>query len=256
MEFVYVVPRTELFPDHYPLGLVPFGEEFPRARFEAVVREHGYFVEREKAERDPMLKQIIPYTIVCVDPGPQQEDGGILLLRRLAKGGEARLRGKLSIGVGGHINPEDLSPLPNGRGESEEEHDVGSRDVDASSIDPIRLGTRRELHEELELSGSYEIETIGMINDDTNPVGAVHVGLVQVLTTAKPVGIRETEVLEGRLTPPRELQALFSEGANFETWSSILVERLGEVLPSTGRLVADQAPTPGPSSQAALPVTS
>ena len=106
MEFVYVVPRGELFPDCYPQGLVRFQEssEGPpsKVRFEAIVRRHGFFVERDHAERNPALKQIIPYTVV-------QVEDRVLLLRRLRTGGERRLHDKLSIGVGGHINPVDLS---------------------------------------------------------------------------------------------------------------------------------------------------
>jgi predicted NUDIX family phosphoesterase len=135
-------------------------------------------------------------------------DGRILLMRRLARGGEKRLHQKLSIGVGGHINPEDLEGM--------------------DDRDPVRAGTLREIAEELDIRGETAIEAIGVLNDDSNAVGAVHVGLVQTLSVRGTVEIRERDVLEGRLVLPSELERLLEEGADFETWSERLVERIHE----------------------------
>ncbi len=215
MEFVYVVPRRDLFADCYPQGLQIFSEASQRASFEEIVDRHGFFVEREVAERTPEWKQIIPYSI-CV------QGDRALLMRRLSAGGESRLHDKLSIGVGGHINPEDLE-------------DSGTRN-------PIEAGTRRELSEELHIEGSYDIHTLGLLNDDSNPVGAVHLGWVQAVTIADPVDnrnpdqepsvrIREEDVLEGKLTTFDGLRKRLRAGDNFETWSSMLIENLDELLP-------------------------
>lgn len=208
MEFVFVVPRAELFPDCYPQGLAPFGsvgEGFSRERFEEAVREHGFFVERAYAEKSPHLKQIIPYTLVT--RGPE-----LLLMKRLARSGEARLRDKLSIGVGGHINPEDLGDDPN------------------AVRDPIAAGSRREIEEELRIEGETRLQAVGLLNDDSNPVGAVHVGWVQVLAVQGEVAIREEDVLEGRLVTREELRRLRAEGADIETWSAILIDRIDEIV--------------------------
>lgn len=220
MEFVFVVPRTALFPDFYPQGLVPFGTSGSAAvksgqsldlqAFEATVAREGFFVERAYAERTPALKQVIPYSVI-------ECDGRILLFRRLATGGEARLHGKHSIGIGGHINPEDLDVTANG--------------ASANARNPIDAGTRREIEEELAVSGEYKVARIGLLNDDSNPVGAVHVGVVQVVRVRGSVDIREREQLEGRLVPSDELSALLAQGANFETWSKLLIPRLDELLP-------------------------
>lgn len=214
MEFVYVVPRKALFPDFYPLGLVPFAdvetpspERIPVGAFESTVVREGFFVEREWAERQPEFKQVIPYSVV-------ECDGKVLLLRRLSGGGEARLRGKLSIGIGGHINPEDLPQESQGRGKRS----------------PIDAGTRREVEEELAIDGRWEVRRFGILNDDSNPVGAVHVGVVQCITVHGSVEIRERDQLEGRLVDPDELRARLEEGAEFETWSSLLVPHLDEIL--------------------------
>lgn len=204
MEFVYVVPRKDLFPECYPQGLVHFEEQGTRARFEETIRTRGFFVQRDTAEHNPEWKQIIPYSILV-------RDEHVLLMRRLPQGGESRLHGKLSIGVGGHINPEDL----------------GTTGVS----DPVEAGTRREVDEELRVQGTYEVRSIGLLNDDSNSVGAVHVGWVQVLLVKGDVEIREEDVLEGRLVTPGELRGELSRGADFETWSSILVQELDKILP-------------------------
>jgi predicted NUDIX family phosphoesterase len=232
MEFVFVVPRNSLFPEFYPHGLVPFeaqaqdafetrtmahgdrgtraggASELSLAEFEASVAREGFFVERAYAERRPELKQLIPYSIV--------ECGGrVLLVRRLSGGGESRLHNKHSIGIGGHINPEDL-----GQGQNA-----------AALRNPIDAGTRRELEEELTVRGTYQIRRVGLLNDDSNSVGAVHVGVVQVITIDGSVEIRERDQLEGRLVAPDDLRSMLVQGANFETWSRLLVPHLDELLP-------------------------
>lgn len=226
MEFVFVVPRTALFPDYYPQGFLPFSSGIepvlPRSRceskgssskgecasvaFENAIERDGFFVERAYAERTPSLKQVIPYSIV-------ECDGRVLLFQRLATGGEARLHGKCSIGIGGHINPEDLGAEPASQKRS-----------------PVAAGTAREIDEELTIRGDYEVRAVGLLNDDSNAVGAVHVGLVQVVHVNGSVEIREREQLEGRLVPCEELSSLLERGANFETWSRMLLPHLGELL--------------------------
>jgi predicted NUDIX family phosphoesterase len=221
MEFVFVVPRNELFPDFYPHGFLPFvegsgseaaksGEQaktFRLAEFEAAVAHHGFFVERAYAERQPELKQVIPYSVIDCS-------GRVLLFRRLATGGESRLHHKHSIGIGGHINPEDL----------------GASGSSKPSRNPIDAGTRREVEEELAVRGTYLIRPLGILNDDSNPVGAVHVGVVQLITVQGSVEIREKDQLEGRLVEADELGNMLAQGANFETWSGLLIPRLDEIL--------------------------
>lgn len=226
MEFVFVVPRAALFPEFYPQGLVPFRED-ARGKaaeavgcslqaFESALAREGFFVERAYAERTPSLKQVIPYSVV--------ECGGeVLLTQRLARGGESRLHGKASIGIGGHINPEDLDGAA---------RDIHERSGEGASParNPVEAGTRREIAEELLLRGDYTVRRVGLLNDDSNPVGAVHVGVVQVVHVRGSVEIRERDQLEGRLVPCEELSALLAEGANFETWSTLLIPNLGELL--------------------------
>lgn len=210
MEFVYVVPRPALFPDCTPHGLQAFGEALSEEELMQKVTQAGYFVERDWAERHPSVKQIIPYTILW-------RSGEVFLLRRTKRGGESRLHDKLSIGVGGHVNPEDAS----------------SAEPAASRQNPIPRATEREIREELCLEGPIEVAPVGILNDDTNPVGAVHLGLVQVLATQGDCEVRETEQLEGRWVSLAALKELWAAKANFETWSSLLIPRLETLVSHT-----------------------
>ena len=167
MEFVYVVKRYDLFDRSFPHGFVTEPEAV--AEWTRRIRSKGFFLERRQAEQDSSFKQVIPYTLVL--HGEQ-----VLLLRRLAKGGEARLHGKLSIGVGGHINPVDGGP--------------------AEGSDLLDAGCRRELEEEIEIRSPYALQPVGIINDDASDVGSVHFGLVNLARCERPdVGIREGDLI-------------------------------------------------------------
>lgn len=203
MEFVYVTKRYELFDLSFPHGFVAAADDDRIATWTGRIRERGFFVERPRAEQDSSFKQIIPYTVMV-------HGDDVLLLQRKQAGGEARLHGKLSIGVGGHINPVD--------------GDEGSCVLEA--------GCRRELDEELCIDTAYTLEAKGAINDESGDVGSVHFGLVYVARCATAdVAIRETEQLSGSFVPRAELLRLATEeGERFETWSTLIIERLDDLL--------------------------
>ncbi len=190
--------RRDLFERRAPHGLELLTPD-ATAELVARVRERGFFVEREHAERDPELKQIIPYCVL-------RRGGDVFLMRRLAAGGDARLHGKRSIGVGGHVEPPDRA--------------AGGGDVVVAAL-------RRELSEELTLAAPCDVRAVGVLNDDSTEVGAVHAGLVFVGRTAGAVSVRETAVLEGEFVPATAVERLaHEERSTFETWSALLIDRL------------------------------
>jgi predicted NUDIX family phosphoesterase len=210
MEFVYVVKRADLFDLSTPHGFVGRGSDPARLqRWTAALRGKGFFLERRHAEQDSGFKQIIPYTLVM-------HGDEVLLLKRLGKGGEARLHGKLSIGVGGHINPVDL----------------GAGAAGAAPADVLDAGCRRELEEEIEIRCPYTLQPAGAINDDSSDVGSVHFGFVNVARCeTKDVAIRETDMLEGSFVGLPALREIArQERGRFETWSALIIDRLDEAL--------------------------
>ncbi len=199
MEFVYVVKRRDLFPGPFPHGLDVL-EADAMGSVVTRIRARGFFVERRHAEGDPDLKQVIPYCVV--NRGDQ-----VFVMRRLDGGGEARLRGKRSIGVGGHVNPVD-----------------GGDDV-------LEAGLRREIEEEIAVEGDWVARPVGLLNDDSTDVGSVHVGLVFAVAVTGEVLVREDDTLVGAFLPISDLRALCrSERASFETWSALVVDQLDAVL--------------------------
>lgn len=204
-ERVLVVPRAAYFGGAWPQGFVPLAAGEARSLAEEWSR-NGRFVERPAAEQDPSLKQPIPYCMLTCG-------SDVFVVRRRKKGTEDRLHGLYSIGLGGHVGPED--------GEE------GDPDL-------IARGLQRELCEEL--CGverlAPQAQLLGMLNDDSNRVGEVHVGLVyrlEVPTThqrveTEPVGIREISKLEGGFRRLVEFKDLWQNPGRFETWSVLVLE--------------------------------
>lgn len=152
------------------------------------------FIPRPDAENDPSYKQIIPYVILT-------RNGEVFCTRRLKKGTEARLHGLISMGIGGHINPCD--------------GDAGD--------ELLMRGLERELFEEVAIEKRGELIPCGFINDDSNAVGSVHLGLCYKTEVEGAVAVKETEKLEGFWSTAAELSARRGE---LETWADIALGAL------------------------------
>jgi len=218
-EQVFVVERARHLGGDWPQGFVRLGA---RAGDEllAAWTDAGFFVDRALAERRPDWKQLIPYCVIS------REAREIFVVRRTSAQSEARLHGRYSIGLGGHLGPED---------------------GDGRML--IRRGLLRELDEELVLPPVLpEPRFLGLLNDDTTEVGSVHVGLVFCLDL--PAGatlrVRENHKMSGNFaTPPtsgtqpappppdvpdpalarvEEIIKLWQDLDRFESWSRILLQ--------------------------------
>jgi predicted NUDIX family phosphoesterase len=163
--------------------------------------DNHFFMDRSMAEDDPTHKQLIPYCVFrCGDQ--------ILHYTRGKAGGESRLHAKISVGVGGHINPIDTG-----------EGRVGPEAYFAA--------VSRELEEELILHGPRTSRIIALLNDDSNPVGQVHLGVVHL------VDLETTDALsrEDALTDLGFSSLTDLRGPLFdrlETWSQHCITHLSE----------------------------
>jgi predicted NUDIX family phosphoesterase len=185
-EQVMVVEREQLAPYLVERGMVREGLD---EILDAITGAY-FFLDRPTAEISPQYKQIIPY--VVIRHGEQY-----FLLQRTQKQTEARLHLKLSIGVGGHINPDTPDLLD---------------------------GLQKELEEEVHVAGDYDLTFAGILNDDTTEVGSVHLGAVFVLETHDAdVTVRETEKMTGRWCAVSELAEVYE---SLETWSQIVFDTL------------------------------
>jgi predicted NUDIX family phosphoesterase len=188
-EQILVVPRARIFAGQGIHGFTTADAAAYRDR----ARTFGEFRRRAEMEGDPSMKQIIPYMIV-------RYGSKLFLFQRTTAGGEPRLHGKFSIGVGGHINRADVE----------------------GATDPVDAGLRRELEEELRINGAWRARLVGVLNDDTNAVGQVHFGLVHVIEVGSPeISVRESDTLTGRLAAAAELRDLYDR---MESWSQLILD--------------------------------
>ena len=163
---------------------------------------NNFFIHRELAEDDPTHKQIIPYAIF-------KHGDKFLKYLRGKKSGEQRLASKSSIGIGGHINQDDFN---------------------SSSLekDTYLTGIEREINEELIINCDYNNLPIALINDDSNDVGQVHLGVVHLFDL-------ESDQVEAGEANIENLEFLSSddllrEKDNLESWSQICVDHLNEII--------------------------
>ena len=154
---------------------------------------------RDLMEEDPSFKQLIPYCIFR----HTAEDGSVSIFQYTrGKGqGEARLHAKCSVGIGGHISSED-----------------------ADDDSPYDRGMQRELREEVTIDCDFDHHCVGLINDDENEVGKVHLGVVHIFDVAsQDVTANEVEI-EGSGFEP--LESIMKRIDQFETWSQICLKAL------------------------------
>ena len=198
-EQVLVVPRALLEGIGSFEGLRTDGIDAAVARL--LDPANHFFMDRAAAEDDPGHKQLIPYCIFrCGDR--------ILHYTRGKSGGESRLHAKISVGVGGHVNPIDMG---DGR----------------TGPDAYHAAVTREIEEELDLPEEHEHRIIALLNDESNPVGQVHLGIVHLVDLkSDAVASREDALADLGFTPLAELN-----GASFErleTWSQFCIRHLWE----------------------------
>lgn len=173
----------------------------PVPYFEALLApENNFFLRRDLAEDDPTHKQIIPYCVF-------HHRGRVLRYTRGKAGGEKRLVAQRSIGIGGHVNHEDAG----------EEH-LGRA--------TYLQGVDREIREEVAFTGAFSQEVVGLLNDDSNAVGQVHLGIVHFVNlVADDPALRANEapITELEFLTPDELE---SERDALETWSQLCLPAL------------------------------
>ena len=159
------------------------------------ILKKGFFVNRSIAENNNRYKQIIPYSIF-------RYKNDILCYKRSKAGNEARLHNLYSIGIGGHIN------LIDSRGK-------------LSPISILESARDREIEEEFSLTIYGQPNFLGFINDDTNMVGKVHLGIAyEWFLASKYVEAKEKSIEEYIYI---SIDDLLSTNLNLETWSTIVV---------------------------------
>ncbi len=164
------------------------------------------FIPRSKAEANPAYKQLIPYVIMT-------HNGKYLTYVRGKRAGETRLVSKRSIGIGGHINPVDerllLEEVPK---------------LNTSFRNSYNMAVDREVAEEVEVKANHTDQIVALLNDDTNEVGQVHLGVVHLWTLdAETVTRKEQMITQLAFMTPTKLNEVKE---TMETWSQLCLQGL------------------------------
>lgn len=189
-EQILVVKRSHLFTTITPAwhGL----KEVNFEHYVHIINHKKEFHPRSMMEISPAYKQIIPYLIFT-------HDNNYFLMQRRSDSSEARLRNKLTLGIGGHIRQEDMQE------------------------DSLFAWARREFHEEVEYAGNLTVKPLGIINDDSDDVGKVHIGFAFLLTGDSSVISIKSELKSGVLMP---LSECIAQKECMESWSQFVVDSL------------------------------
>ncbi len=163
-------------------------------------------LDRDYAELDPSWLQLIPYVVLF-------RGREVFRYQRTKKGGEGRLHGLWSVGVGGHVNPED-----------------SGLSADTPGLNPYLHGLRRELREEVghdlrvDPAGLSLVQ--GLIFDPSDEVGRVHFGLVHFVQLGNnpTLSFADDAMAGGHFQHAAELR--HSARDEFESWSRLVIEML------------------------------
>ncbi|MDX8369171.1 hypothetical protein [Bacillus velezensis] len=200
-EIILAAPRSDVFQNEMLTFQGVNSEDERIIKIMAQIEAHFFEIRRGDAEEDPRFKQPIPYVVI-------RRDDEVFVYERLAGGGESRLHNKLSLGFGGHMNPMEGA---------------------ASFLEVLKQNTDRELAEELYIreEDKQNIVTLGLINDDENDVGKVHIGILSALQLAPvaQVEVKEKDQIAGRWMKLSELK---EENVyhRLEAWSRFVADIL------------------------------
>ncbi len=155
------------------------------------------WLPRWEAEMSADFVQPIPCALVL------GTDSGFHVFRRV-KGGRLDLSDRLTLVVGGHIEP-----------------DLGVNDFSGLVTNTLR----REIDEELDVTLHRPVNPVGVVIDYASPASSRHIGIVHEVvaeSSVKPLATEEfapRSKYAGRKCEPGEINSLRS---NLDPWSSII----------------------------------
>ncbi len=160
-----------------------------------------HYVDRVFAETTSRIRQVIPYLLLS-------KEDKYLVYERGGKGGETRLHGRLSLGCGGHVNPDDRGHY-----------------IEAAPMGAYHNGMCRELEEEVGLTGPFKNELLGCIYIVDSEVDKVHMGFCHriVLDNDFIPEFRDEALQNGEFWSVEKIKENVSR---FENWSQILIREV------------------------------
>lgn len=194
-ELIWGIPRATALPSGGWSGFRAFASREEGEREIARLEAAAQLRPRRQLELDDEWKQPIPYAIAMFRDASDCHH--LFWMDRLAGTSDRRLHGRASFGVGGHIGAGDAG---------------------------IEAALAREWIEEVATPVLPEFTALGLLNDDADDVGRVHLGVVYLAHLASPeIEVRERSKLAGALIPLNEAVARARE---LEGWSAALISHI------------------------------
>jgi predicted NUDIX family phosphoesterase len=194
------------FPRELITGLEQFTPWNELGSFLDNVNQHLIWMPRGVAESSDDLVQPIPCGFF------HDGEGNFLVLRR-SRGSREDLSRRLSLVVGGHVDPPDPDGLPN-------------------DVENLLLYTfQREVLEEVFLSAVESLRKIGLVIDRNSLSSSRHLGFVYEVSSGRDIQVLEDQEYatkahpSGRFLPMSHLLELRH---HFDPWSKILLEQFIE----------------------------
>ncbi|MEN9626336.1 MAG: hypothetical protein RL557_664 [archaeon] len=222
-QIIMVVPRKDLFGEisleKSPQGFLRVDDyDFSDAlnkKFEWMRRGSAKKPELNGAETNPDYKQPIAYAVIV-----DKKNKKIFAYKRASaeeKYSESRLAGNWAWGFGGHVEQID-------------------EEVDDTGVAIIEKSMERELSEELLMPSDYVTTFLGYINDESNDIGSVHIGLLYTIEIESDISLNGEEGAIGGWKTIDELKDLCNKahvkdsGVSVDSWSAMIMEVLEEVV--------------------------
>jgi predicted NUDIX family phosphoesterase len=175
---ILAVKTNILFPNTQPIGFIDINE----TNLLPVILENYEFKRRGDIEQDPSYQQPISYFLLI-----DKQDKTLFVYKRasdVSRYTDTRLFGVFSFGIGGHMDKED---------------------TEQNDFDPITLSCKREIEEETGLT-DVDMKIIGFINDDTNEVETVHLGVAGIAFIDKEKVIEAQEYVFCKFMNKKEIE--------------------------------------------------
>lgn len=191
------------------------------------IQSHLVIRERATLETNPHYRQIVPYVVLRMK---RENDVPLYFHYQRMKGvGESRLAGNHSIGIGGHIESEDLVFVSGSEGFEAIKGALHLRQT-------IHDSMARELLEEFGIKADFVnspfdvvTDAVGnhfaLLIDSANEVGRVHAGFVYIVDVTaehQPVESKEAELEARGFDTAQNLL----NNTTMENWSRMLLEYL------------------------------
>jgi len=192
-EFLKIVESHRQFKERHGLRGVEFRKEWQQIIFYGLIRQKDKFFVYQRGGKNSQYR-------------------------------EKRLREKISVGLGGHIEPFDNNLIDSLYREFDEEIALkkGKR--------AINLKDKRGHVDQKSFANLAEIRILGLIKDETDEVGKVHLGLACEINLINPdlkVGLKGDENAKGEMMSFKKYQDLIKGKKVIpESWTKIFMKEL------------------------------